>query len=324
MRLGAVAAAVLLAGEPQLVERSLYLMGTRATVRVWSESRAEGLALVDSAIRELELTERLLSTWIPDTPLAALNRQPLNTPSHLDASLCALLDAVARWQQETNGAFDPAIGALLGAWDVHGEGRVPSRHELDEARGASGFRHLDLDPAGCTATRRRAVRVDPGAFGKGEALDRAARVLGERPWMLDLGGQVSVEGELPGEDGWRVDIAHPHDRSRAVLAITMRSGSLSTSGGSERDRFVAGRRISHHLDPRTGEPASFIGSVSVWHPSGFVADVLSTALFVMGPEQGLPWAEARGFAACYIRVDTDGRVTSTMTAAFRPLLRTKD
>jgi thiamine biosynthesis lipoprotein len=100
----------------------------------------------------------------------------------------------------------------------------------------------------------------------------------------------------------------------------MRGGSLSTSGGSERDRFAAGRRISHHLDPRTGEPAAFIGSVSVWHPSAFVADVLSTALFVMGPEKGLSWAEARGLAACDLQMDAAGRVTPTMTAAFRPLL----
>jgi thiamine biosynthesis lipoprotein len=323
MRAAALATAVLLAGEApvgHLVEHSVYLMGTRATVQVWTANRQDGLSRIDAAIEALAGTERELSTWMPDSRLTALNRQPLHVPWHADAPLCTVLVAVADWHRTTNGTFDPAIGALLDAWDIHGEGRVPSARELDLARDVSGFRHLDLDPSGCTATRRRPVRIDPGAFGKGEALDRAARVLGGRPWMLDLGGQVAVEGKLPGEDGWPVDIAHPHDRSRAVLSITMRSGSLSTSGGSERDRFAAGRRISHHVDPRTGEPTSFVGSVTVWHPSGFVADVLSTALFVMGPAEGLSWAEARGFAACYLEADAAGRVTPTMTAAFRPLL----
>jgi len=344
MRATAFAAAVVLAGGAQLghpaiaaarrtpetsssdrhagmlLEHSVYLMGTRATARVWTADRQDGLSRIDTAIEALAGTERELSTWMPDSQISVLNRQPLDVPWRADAPLCALLFAVADWHRATNGTFDPAIGALLDAWDVHGDGRVPSAGELIVARDASGFRYLDLDPSGCTVTRRRAVRIDPGAFGKGEALDRAARVLAGRPWMLDLGGQVSVEGALPGEGGWRAAIAHPHDRSHAVLDITMHAGSLSTSGGSERDRFAAGRRISHHLDPRTGDPASFVGSVSVWHPSGFVADVLSTALFVMGPEEGLSWAEARGFAACYLQVDAAGRVRSSMTAAFRPLL----
>ena len=303
-----------------LLEHSVYLMGTRATARVWAADRQDGLSRIDAAIEVLTGTERELSTWMPDSQLSELNRQPLNVPWHASAPLCTLLLAVADWHRTTNGTFDPAIGALLDAWDVHGEGRVPSASELAAARDASGFRHLDLDPSGCMVTRRRPVRLDPGAFGKGEALDRAARVLAGRPWMLDLGGQVSVEGAMPGENGWRVAIAHPHDRSRAVLDIMMKSGSLSTSGGSERDRFAAGRRISHHLDPRTGEPASFGGSVSVLHPSGFVADVLSTALYVMGPEKGLRWAEARGLAACYLEADAAGRVSPAMTAAFRPLV----
>lgn len=320
MRLAVAAAAVFLAGEPQLVEHSAYLMGTRATVRVWSESRAEGLALVDAAIRELDLTEQQLSTWIPDTPLAAINRQPLNIPTQTDASLCTVLDAVAEWQAQTRGTFDPAIGALLDAWDVHGEGRVPSAGELAAALDASGFRHLDFDPEHCTITRRRNVRIDSGAFGKGEALDRAARALGERAWMIDLGGQVSVRGTAPGGRGWPIAIADPEERSRPVLEIMLQRGSLSTSGRSERDHTVGRRRIGHIIDPRTGVPAAFNGSVSVWHESGFVADVLSTALFVMGPEKGLPWAEARGFAACYLQVGAAGHVTSTMTAAFRHLL----
>jgi thiamine biosynthesis lipoprotein len=60
---------------------------------------------------------------------------------------------------------------------------------------------------------------------------------------------------------------------------------------------VNGRRVGHLLDPRTGEPAPDFGSVTVVAPSAFVADVLSTAFFVLGPEQGLALSE---------RLRTDG------------------
>ena len=98
----------------------------------------------------------------------------------------------------------------------------------------------------------------------------------------------------------------------------MRAGSLSTSAGSERDLVVSGLRIAHHFDPRTGRPATFTGSVTVWHERGLVADMLSTALYVMGPEPGLQWAEARGIAACYL-IPERGTLRVETTRAFRRL-----
>jgi thiamine biosynthesis lipoprotein len=314
----------LCATEPSvLVERSVYLMGTRAHLSVWSAARSDGQARLERALQALEETEAELSTWRADSTVSVLNQIPLGVPWRMPPSLCALLGVVAEWRDASGRAFDPAIGALTAIWDVHGEGRIPSSAELERARVASGFRHLGFDRARCTVTRQSGVTIDVGGFGKGEALDRAARTLGDVPWMIDLGGQISVGGVPPREDGWHVSIAHPHDRSKPILDVRLTGGSLSTSGGSERDLMVDGRRIGHHLDPRTGIPAKFGGSVSVWHASGLVADILSTALFVMGPVDGLAWAEARGLAACYLDVDSAGRHRYRMTTLFRRLTTTE-
>ena len=60
----------------------------------------------------------------------------------------------------------------------------------------------------------------------------------------------------------------------------------------------------------------FAGSVVVWHADGLAADVLSTALYVMGPDEGLPWAEAGGVAACYL-VPRGGDVVQRATSAWQ-------
>ena len=62
---------------------------------------------------------------------------------------------------------------------------------------------------------------------------------------------------------------------------------------------------------------TFGGSVTVWHRRALVADILSTALFVMGPDEGLRWAEARGLAACYLVPDRHREVSMRATTAFR-------
>ena len=300
-----------------LVERGAYLMGTRVRLLAWDATRGHGLARLEKALASLEQTEAELSTWRSDSAISALNRSPVGAAWNAPADLCRVLGELSDWQASSGGAFDPSIGRLLQAWDVHGQGRLPSPQELTRARAASGFRQLRLDSVGCTVTRLGDVALDAGAFGKGEALDRLVPALGDGPWLVDLGGQVAATGAPPGLSGWPVGIAHPLARDRAHMEVTLRTGSLSTSAGSERDLVVAGQRVTHILDPRTGGPAAFRGSVVVWHQRALAADILSTALFVMGPDEGLGWAAARGIAACYLVPDGVEAVSMRATPAFR-------
>ncbi len=324
---GAAVAALLLAGAVgfgsnprQIVEREIYLMGTRARLVVSAASREEGLEALDRAVTVIEATETELSTWRDESAVTALNRQSVGSPWHASPRLCATFAKLYHWHAETRGSFDPAIGALTDAWDIHGQGRVPTSLELARAKATSGLHRLRFSRQDCTLTRIANVRIDVGAWGKGEALDRVSEVFGDTAWLVDLGGQVSVGGASSDVEEWPVGVAHPLERDRPWLRLSLHSGSLSTSAGSERDLIVNGQRVAHHLNPRTGKPAAFTGSVSVWHSSGLVADILSTALYVMGPEEGLRWAEKRGLSVCYLIPEADGRVNTWMTAGFKMLL----
>lgn len=305
----------------QLFQRDVYLMGTRAALAVYAPDRPTGIAVLESALGVLERTEQELSTWRRDSALSRLNQTPLGEPWHAGGSLCRLVGDLLDWHAQTEGTFDPAIGALGAAWQIHAGGRVPDESQLADARGRSGLHLLEFDAARCTVARRADVSIDAGAFGKGEALDRVASVMAGQAWMIDLGGQVAVGGPRPGNQPWVIDVAHPLHRQRAVLQIALSSGSLATSGGSERDLQVNGVRIGHILDPRTGRAAAFTGSTVVWHERALVADILSTALHVMGPEEGLRWAESRGIAAAYLVADSGG-VRTVATAAFSRLAPT--
>ena len=301
------------------VSRNVYLMGTRAELLVHAPGRESGLARLEAALMALESTEAELSTWRDTSDISALNQQPVGKPWVASARLCRLFADVWTWHRESGGTFDPAIGRLLSAWDVHGDGAIPTPQAQARAKAVSGLALLSFDQNTCTVTRRGDVMLDVGAFGKGEALDRAAAALGDIPWLIDLGGQISVGGDAPPEGAWTVAIADPRRRDVPVLRVRMTRGSLSTSGGSERDLIVDGTRVAHHFDPRTGRPAPFAGSVTVWHERGLVADILSTALYVMGSEAGRGWAEARGIAACYLIPD-GGSLRVESTAAFRALI----
>ena len=311
---------VLFADDLQLIRRDVYLMGTRALLATYAPDRTTGLAALEAALDVLEQTEAQLSTWRDESAISRLNRAPVGEPWQADAEICALLGELHAWQTDTGGAFDPAIGALAAAWGIHADGSVPDAGQLEEAQARSGLARFELNRHTCRVVRRADATLDAGAFGKGEALDRVARALTRAPWMIDLGGQVSVGGPPPPEGAWSIDVAHPHERARAIMRVELQSGSLSTSGGSERDRQAGAVRVGHILDPRSGRPASFTGSVVVWHERGLVADILSTALYVMGPDEGLRWAESQGVAAAYL-IPGQGRMRTIATAAFSARFR---
>ena len=304
---------------PVRVERTVFLMGTFATFVTETADRETGLVKLERMVRVIEEAEGELSTWREDSVLSAVNRQPVGEPFPVPAATCGLLSRVAEWHAETNGAFDPAVGSLVDVWGLRREGRQPGDEELQAALAAAGFEHFSLDPEACIVTRRTAATLDAGGFGKGEALDRVREAERGRPgaWFIDFGGQMAVSGEAS-DGSWTVGVAHPARRHMSVLELSFTAGSLASSGGSERDLVLDdGSRIGHILDPRSGRPVSRAASVTVWHESAFVADALSTALYVMGPEEGIAWAAADGIAACFIVPDGDsGEVTFRATPAF--------
>ena len=79
--------------------------------------------------------------------------------------------------------------------------------------------------------------------------------------------------------------------------------------------------MSHTLDPRTGRPvANDVASVTVLAPTCMEADALSTVLTVLGPDDGIAFAEAHVLAARFLvrRADT---LDEIMTPAWKALLQ---
>jgi thiamine biosynthesis lipoprotein len=298
------------------VERRTWQMGTSLAVRVHAPDRDGGIETAEAVFEEVARIESLISSWDTASGLSGLNGSPVGDPVRIEPELFDLLHRADRLAEEVGRAFDPAVGPLVDAWDLRGEGRTPSPDELDRALEAvrAGF-HFDPD-AGVVTRRHPDAWIDAGGFGKGAALDAVARVLEERELhgaLVDFGGQALTLGERPEGGPWRIGVAHPERRQDFVVELRLGSGlSVATSGGSERP--------GHLLDPRSGGQLAPWGSVTVVSADPILADALATAFFVLGPEAALEWASDRTEFGLLILEARPTGLRARWTPAMEPFL----
>jgi FAD:protein FMN transferase len=263
------------------VTRARLEMGTILEIDAIGPRSATESA-VGAAFAAVEEVDRRLSNWRADSELSRANAAAAtNRPFRLSPATWRCLSRAFDVSRETEGAFDPTVGVATGVRTI-------------------GFKNVILDSNGCTLTFAvPGGAVDSGGFGKGEALDRALVELRRRGVVaarLNFGGQITLLGARFGD----VSIAEPRAGSkRELCTFRTEDGSVSTSGVSEKP--------GHIVDPRTGAPPPFAGSVTVVADNGLRADALSTALFVLGPEDGLDLANRNSIAALFVVPRSNGR-----------------
>jgi len=294
---------LLAASEPQPFTRAQYLMGTLLELQVYAPDRARADRAMDRAFAEVARLEEIFSTYRPDSDVSRLNRAAPGEAVPVGAEVIELLAKSREVSEATRGAFDVTVGPLISLWRKAVEAdELPSAEALAAARAMVGMEHLII--TGDTVCRRReGVEVNFGAIGKGYALDRAAETLraaGIDNALLNFGGQVLVAGLPPDQPYWTVEVRDPRDPwnpGQRLSELRLAAGSVSTSADYARGMAIAGRLYSHILDPRTGLPVAGMLSATVIAPTATEADALSTALYVLGPEEGRELCEARGLAA---------------------------
>lgn len=252
--------------------------------------------LAEQVFRVFREVDARMSEWKPTSPLSAVNRAAGRAAVRVPADLRRVVRRGLELGRRSQGAFDITWAALWGLWDFNAKQPVvPARDQIAQRRQLVDYRDVELDDtAGTLRLKRAGMKIGLGAIAKGYALDGAAvelRKRGAHSFMLSSGGQVLVAGTRD-QRPWRVGIRDPRGKATdyfGVLALT--DTTISTSGDYEHYFVHDGQRYHHILDPRTGMPARGLRSVTVICGDATLADALSTAVMVLGPDRGLALVE---------------------------------
>ncbi len=302
-------------------------MGTHYAVKIArseipAAERAELAQLIEA---ELARVNELMSTYREDSELSRFNAWESLAPFAISTETAEVFAVARQVSEMTGGAFDVTVAPLVAAWGFGATDRPPAPPSEDELRaleGKIGYRQITLDGAGPHLNKSHPeTQCDLSAIAKGYGVDRVAEALSRRGYanyLVEVGGELRARGQKLDGSSWRVGIERPDGERRGhQRVVALRDISLATSGDYRNYYEVAGRRISHTIDPRRGGPIEHnLASVSVLHQEAVWADAFATAISVMGTEEGLAWAEAEGLAVLFLVREADGTFSEIATPAF--------
>jgi len=306
-------AAIGCAGEPAPVQREIstgrYAMGTVLELTLVGRDEAALARARDDALAEVERLEGMLSTWRTGSDVSRLNQSAGAGAVAVAPEVAELLARSAELARETRGSFDVTVGPLVRLWqEAAVRNELPDPAALASARARVGSDRLAVrrSAQGASAALASGSAVDVGGVAKGYALDRVrARLGGAVEAALLSFGQSSTWaiGRPRDADGWRLLARGPDGGFAGVL--TLRDRALSVSGSLAQWNEIGGRRYGHVIDPRSGQPLTRAREALVVTADATLAEALSKALLVLGPEEGIALIEAWPGAEALL-LDEDG------------------
>lgn len=313
---------------PDQVEISGSTMGTHYSVKLPGLQHGHDAAELRKSIDSLlDGANAQMSTYIDDSEVSLFNASQSVEWQPVSSDLCSKIETSQAISKLTGGAFDITVGPLVNLWGF-GPGEMidepPSADAIAALLEITGFENLHVDCADQVIRKDVAgLQIDLSAIGKGFAAEHVGLLLaamGYEDFLVEVGGELSIRGMNAKGEPWAIGIEAPlANQRRPHTVINLTNTGMATSG-DYRNFFTANGNIySHTIDTRTGRPVTHtLASVTVVDESAARADALATALLVMGPQEGMAFAEREKLAVLML-IRTNGGIEERQSAAFAGL-----
>ena len=287
------------AGEPPMMfEETRDLMDTYIRVVVYSdEETAE--EVLSATFNRIEEINRIATTWDSEGEAFKLNQNGYSdTPSD---ELLELINLSLYYSELTDGSFDITVQPLLDLWSYNPDAdkqfweldESAQKIEINKALKLLGSDQIIIED-NTIRFKEEGVKITLGGIAKGYAVDEALEVIkdmGIRYALVDAGGDIGTLGSKPEGELWQVALVNPDDTSQSLATFRVHDKAIATSGNYER-YFDLEKEVHHIINPETGYSATGSISVTIIAKSSTQTDALATAVFVMGPENGMRLVES--------------------------------
>lgn len=270
--------------------------------------------LQQDILAKLQKVDNSLSPFNKESIISHVNR---NEPVKLDKMFLDVFNLAEEVSKDTHGAFDITVAPLVNAWGFGFKSGVqPTKHVIDSIRNLVGFEKVRIQN-GMVVKKDPRIMLDCSAIAKGYGSDVVARFLrnkGINNFMIEIGGEIVVNGTNEQNKPWKIGVSKPIDDSvkvdqdiQTVLNIT--NIAMATSGNYRKFYYKNGKKYAHTIDPKTGYPVQHnILSSTVLAKDCATADAYATSFMVMGLDKARKVLERNpDLMAYFIYSDKNGK-----------------
>lgn len=307
-------------------------MGTTYNIKVVSTlEQVEELKLQKQIDAVLVQVNQEMSTYISDSEISRFNQSVSAKSIEISNGFARVLKESIRLGDLSDGKLDITVGPLVNLWGFGPEQKpekVPSDELINATRAKIGLNNLHLSGNSLSKDIPE-LYIDLSTTAKGYGVDIVAELIeanGISNYLVEIGGEMRLKGFKHTGELWAIaiekPILDPTGEERAVHQVIIPKDNAVATSGDYRIYFESdGQRFSHIIDPDTGKPINHnLVSVTVINESSMTADGLSTALMVMGTEQGYKFAQENDLAALFIS-KTEHGFAEQFTVKFKQYLK---
>jgi len=282
------------------ITRESYVFGTRVEITVSGEDAANAEPVINAALADLDHLHAELHAW-KNSPVTRINAAfAAGKTAPLTPTIAEMIQHGTWAWQQSEGLFNPTIGGLVATWGFHQDTFAPvvPNQTLIQTWLKAQPSPTDFQIAGDQiSSRNPAAQLDFGGIAKGWVLDRIAARLKQahiNNALINIGGNILALGQHQHKP-WRIGLQHPR-QPQAMLELELRDGeAIGTSGDYQRFFMLQGKRYSHLLDPRQGQPATSAMTatalVDAGPQAGLISDAATKPLFIGGPDRAAYYAQ---------------------------------
>lgn len=284
-----------------LVKKQKFVLGTLGGINAYSYTNEQGEKAISLAYKRIEEIENLMSTSIKGSDVYDINKNAGIKVTKINPSTMQVILRGLKYYDITQETFNIGLGSLIKLWGIGEDSpKVPTAQEIAEARKHIHLNNLEISEENNTVfIKDSKMLLDLGGIAKGYAVDEAVRILKEneiKSGLVNLGGDIFIFGTKDDSTLWRVGINNPETggSGNPIARILMTDKSIVTSGDYERFFIENDVKYHHIIDFNTGMPAdNGVISVTIVSDECMNSDIISTAGFVLGVEEGLRLIESQ-------------------------------
>lgn len=271
--------------------QTITAMDTFITITLYSENKTLANQAIKNAFTEIKRIEEKFNEYNDTSLTSELNKKKeINTT---DKEFINIIQDSIYYSNLTNASFDITVKPILNLYSNSFQNlqRPPTPEEINQTLKETNYRLIEIKTKtnNTQITLHNQTQITLGGIVKGHAIDKALEILKYNnitSALINAGGDMYALGNKPNNKPWTIALQNPDNSNEYITQIKLKNKAIATSGNYER-YFNENKSFHHIVNPKTGYSANELISATIIANTALKADALATAIFVMGPEEGI-------------------------------------